>query len=75
MVEIERVMDAIADRPLTAEEIAIRLGCSKEAVQNVILLVIRRKEPWLYIKVANGGKTYAYTTRRPIACEEGESSG
>jgi len=70
MVEVERVMDAILERPLTVAEIAEQIGCSKDAVSNVLLLVTARKSPKLYVSIAKGGAACAYTLTKPLPGDE-----
>ena len=74
MVEIERVIAAIGDKPLTVKEIAEKLNCTEDAVTFVLLVVTKRKKPQLYISVARGGQCFAYTTRKPIPSDPAGAS-
>jgi len=61
MVEIERVLKVISEKPHTVKEIADKLDCSTDAVINVLMLVAARKRPVLYVSVAKGGGTFSYS--------------
>ena len=69
MVEIEKVLDAIKDKPLTVKEIARKLNCSEDAVRNVIIFVNARRMHKIYQSVSKDGSTCEYTTCKVGASE------
>jgi len=71
MVEIEGVLNEIRDGYKTIGEIAVKLNCSDDAVNNVLLWVAKHGTPKLYSKVAKGKYSFAFTTNKLI----GEGTG